>query len=99
MRSLRLLSAAGLCLAPLVGLVAARGSELGGTDPRTGQAPPAVPAAKSVRQCTTGGCGDKYGTAVEFVATPREAAEIAKKEQKLVFVLHVSGLFEDPKLT
>jgi hypothetical protein len=43
-------------------------------------------------------CG-KYGTSVEFVSTPSEAAQQAKKEQKLVFVLHVSGYFEDPKLT
>jgi hypothetical protein len=45
-----------------------------------------------------GTCG-KYGTTVEFVSTPSEAARQAKKEQKLVFVLHVSGYFEDPKLT
>ena len=44
------------------------------------------------------GCA-KHGTQVEFVDTPKEAAELAKKEEKLVFVLHVSGLFEDPKLT
>jgi hypothetical protein len=44
------------------------------------------------------GCG-KYGTQVEFVDTPKEAAEQARKEQKLVFVLHLSGIFEDPKLT
>ena len=44
------------------------------------------------------GCG-KYGTQVEFVDTPKEAAEKAKKEEKLVFVLHLSGVFEDPKLT
>jgi hypothetical protein len=43
-------------------------------------------------------CGN-YGTAVEFVNTPSEAARQAKRDQKLVFVLHVSGLFEDPKLT
>ena len=40
-----------------------------------------------------------FGTSVEFVSTPSEAAEIAKKEQKLVFVLHVSGNFEDPRFT
>ena len=40
-----------------------------------------------------------HGTKVEFVDTPKEAAEIAKKEQKLVFVLHVSGNFEDPRFT
>jgi hypothetical protein len=40
-----------------------------------------------------------HGTSIEFVDTPSEAARLAKKEHKLVFVLHVSGLFEDPKLT
>jgi hypothetical protein len=44
------------------------------------------------------GCGG-FGTSVGFVTSPSEAARQAKKEQKLVFVLHVSGLFEDPKLT
>jgi hypothetical protein len=43
-------------------------------------------------------CGH-YGTTVEFVSSPSEAARQAKLDQKLVFVLHVSGLFEDPKLT
>ncbi len=43
-------------------------------------------------------CGN-HGTAVHFVDTPSEAARLAKKEQKLGFVLHVSGIFEDPKLT
>jgi hypothetical protein len=43
-------------------------------------------------------CGS-FGTTVEFVETPKEAAAQAKKEQKLVFVLHVSGSFEDPRFT
>jgi len=43
-------------------------------------------------------CGS-FGTSVEFVTTPSEAAHQAKKEQKLVFVLHVSGHFEDPRFT
>ena len=42
-------------------------------------------------------CG--HGTKIHFVDTPKEAAAQAKKEQKLVFVLHVSGHFEDPGLT
>jgi hypothetical protein len=42
-------------------------------------------------------CG--HGTRLDFVDSPREAASIAKKEQKLVLVLHVSGHFEDPGLT
>jgi hypothetical protein len=43
-------------------------------------------------------CGS-FGTSVEFVDTPSEAARQAKKQEKLVFVLHLSGIFEDPKLT
>jgi hypothetical protein len=42
-------------------------------------------------------CG--HGTKLEFVETPREAAALAKKQEKLVLVLHVSGHFEDPGLT
>ncbi len=44
------------------------------------------------------GCGS-YGTTIEFVDSPKEAAKQALKEEKLVFVLHVSGEFEDPGLT
>lgn len=43
-------------------------------------------------------CGN-HGTAVEFLDTPSEAARKALKEEKLVFVLHVSGNFEDPRFT
>ena len=43
-------------------------------------------------------CGE-YGTTVEFAASPAEAAKRALKEEKLVFVLHVSGLFEEPNYT
>jgi len=42
-------------------------------------------------------CG--YGTKVRFQDTPKEAAALARKREKLVFVLHVSGHFEDPGLT
>jgi hypothetical protein len=40
-----------------------------------------------------------HGTAVEFVDNAVEAAQLAKKEKKLVLVLHVSGYFEDPNFT
>jgi hypothetical protein len=40
-------------------------------------------------------CGN-FGTAVHFENSPSLAARKAKKEHKLVFVLHVSGIFEDP---
>jgi hypothetical protein len=47
---------------------------------------------------TESSCGN-HGTSVEFVGTPSEAARQAKKQEKLVFVLHVSGHFEDSSLT
>jgi hypothetical protein len=43
-------------------------------------------------------CG-KFGTSVEFLGPPTAAARKAKQEEKLVFVLHVSGHFEDPRFT
>ena len=43
-------------------------------------------------------CGN-HGTSVQFLDTPSEAARKAVKEEKLVFVLHVSGNFEDPRFT
>jgi hypothetical protein len=44
-------------------------------------------------------CSGDFGTAVQFLDTPTEAAHQAKKEGKLVFVLHLSGHFEDPRFT
>ncbi len=70
-------------LVPLLGLANAWGDESRGQLPKK----------------PDGGTCGSFGTAVEFVDTPSEAARQAKKEQKLVFVLHVSGHFEDPKLT
>jgi hypothetical protein len=43
-------------------------------------------------------CGE-YGTSVVFADSPAEAARQALKEEKLVFVLHVSGLFEESEFT
>ncbi len=43
-------------------------------------------------------CGE-YGTSVHFEKTPSDAARRAVKEEKLVFVLHVSGDFENPEFT
>jgi hypothetical protein len=82
---------AGLCLAPLVGLGLLRGSE--DVPAKGAKAPPATPAKAEPATCGS------FGTNVEFVDTPSEAATKAKKEQKLVFVLHVSGNFEDPRFT
>ena len=58
----------------------------------------AVPARAADESC--GKCGKQsYGTSVVWSGTPSEAAAKAKAEEKLVFVLHVSGHFEDPKFT
>ena len=43
-------------------------------------------------------CGS-HGTTIDFLDTPQEASKQAKKEGKLVFVLHVSGNFENPRFT
>lgn len=74
---------AGLCLVSLMGLNLAYGT---------------APDGKSSGKKSEAGC-DSHGTRVDFVDTPSQAAKIAKKEQKLVFVLHVSGNFEDPRFT
>ena len=51
--------------------------------------------AAAEEPCKT--CG--YGTKIEFLDSPKEAAALALKQDKLVLVLHVSGHFEDPGLT
>ena len=88
MRGMLWLAAAGL--APALWLMNTPGSALKGEPARA--AAPAKPADKDDESSC-------HGTALHFVATPSEAAQQAKKEQKLVFVLHVSGHFEDPSLT
>jgi hypothetical protein len=40
-----------------------------------------------------------YGTRVDFADDPEAAAKLALKEKKLLFVLHLSGNFEDDKFT
>ena len=55
-------------------------------------------AAQDAPTCAT--CGQRtYGTAIQWTGSPSEAAAKARAEEKLVFVLHVSGNFEDPAFT
>ncbi|GEM_PF-4834355 len=42
---------------------------------------------------------ERFDTAVEFVRNPQEAIRLAKQENKLTFILHLSGNFEDPGFT
>jgi len=90
---------AGLCLAPLVGLALAGASELDSKPAVPGPSVRPVKPVKPIAPEKGGGTCSSHGTQVEFFDTPSEAATVAKKEQKLVFVLHVSGNFEDPRFT
>ncbi len=44
-------------------------------------------------------CTGDFGTSVKFVRDPQEAFRLAGEQKKLVFLLHLSGNFEDPNLT
>jgi hypothetical protein len=44
-------------------------------------------------------CEEGLGTGVKFVATPKMAVEMAEREGKLLFLLHISGNFEDADFT
>lgn len=60
----------------------------------------AMPATAAARDESCGGCGkESYGTTVEWQGSPSEAAAKAKAHEKLVFVLHVSGYFENEAFT
>jgi hypothetical protein len=87
MRCLLFRTTASLCLAPLLGLGLLR----------AGEPPTAIQNPQPLIK-KEAGCGS-FGTSVQFVDTPSAAAQQARKEQKLVFVLHVSGNFEDPRFT
>jgi len=71
------------------GLVLAVAASLGLGGPAVGKNP-------AVQKQPT--CGE-YGTSVHFEDTPADAAKQAKKDEKLVMVLHVSGHFENPEFT
>ncbi len=97
-----LFRAAGLCLASLAGLALVHASELDSKPavpgPVARPVKPVRPVQPLVLPKTEATCGS-HGTHVDFVDTPSEAAKLAKKQEKLVFVLHVSGNFEDPRFT
>ena len=61
---------------------------------RNRPAPVEVKAPEVVRPPTS-----LLGTSVEFVDNPAVAARTAAREEKLLYVLHVSGNFEDPQFT
>jgi hypothetical protein len=66
-----------------------------------------VAAAKPAEKCVVceqgaaaeQGGASTYGTAIKFNSNPLQAADEANKEKKLLFVLHISGNFEDDRFT
>jgi hypothetical protein len=84
-----------MCLAVggLLGLLTPHGLA-GGKLPQPGKTD-----LKKIADSGDGASCGKFGTSVEFVSTPSEAAKQALKEEKLVLVLHVSGNFETPDFT
>jgi hypothetical protein len=60
-------------------------------EPRQTAPSPAVPLPAS--------CAGDFGTSVKFVKDPQDAFRLAGEEKKIVFLLHLSGNFEDANLT
>src|SRR5262249_25065160 len=67
-------------------------------EPNRPQAP--VPSA-AAQYPTTQSCSARttHGTNVNFLSTPAEAARKARENNKLTFLLHISGNFEDADFT
>jgi hypothetical protein len=61
-------------------------------EPMKEPAPPAGPAPKRP-------AGETYGTSVLFLSNTEQATKVALAEAKLLFVLHVSGNFEESCFT
>jgi hypothetical protein len=80
----------------VLGLATAHATDDKVGDPKTSKPPAPVATNPIDAALDESGC---HGTAINFLDTPSDAATKAKKEEKLVFILHVSGNFEDPKFT
>jgi hypothetical protein len=104
------LAVSGSCLAlalvlmlVLVRLPAQAGSVPLAEVPAQAAALPAAPAAAPEGICLAGcqepGREETFGTAVAFVRNTTEAGRIADQQHKLLFLLHVSGNFEDTGFT
>jgi hypothetical protein len=73
-------------------------------------AAPAFPGLPAAPACDKEACNinrpdmpprdrETFGTTVEFVRNPLEAARVAAQERKLTLILHVSGNFEEARFT
>jgi hypothetical protein len=91
----------GLAAGPLIAQTAGSGTSLAGSGTSAGTGASFIDEARAKTassSCTR--CGERtFGTAIEWVTSPPEAARRAQAEGKLVFVLHVSGHFENAGYT
>jgi hypothetical protein len=80
---------------------AGKGSEKKPAAPARPARSPALPALPASERLLADAPPDfkNYGTQVDFLDGPAEAAQVAVRERKLCFVLHLSGNFEDAKFT
>jgi hypothetical protein len=62
-------------------------------------APPPQPQRVPIAETVPPPKAETYGTSVLFLGNPAQAAQTARREGKLLFVLHVSGNFEDSCFT
>jgi cell division septation protein DedD len=60
-------------------------------EPKPSESEPLSPTAPPA--CET------FGTRLQFVSNPTDAARLARQDNKLLFILHISGNFEDDKFT
>jgi hypothetical protein len=95
----RILSCTVAGLIPALWLWSAGAGELKGTASGKGLSAKAAAIKTPAKPSDPATCSGDYGTSVHFEKTPSDAAKKALKEEKLVCVLHISGLFEDPDFT
>ncbi len=60
---------------------------------------PPLPQPKDATPAPPPPAGETYGTQVLFRNNRASASETAKREHKLLFVMHISGNFEDSCFT
>lgn len=61
--------------------------------------PPPRKEPEPVAEAAASANGETYGTNVLFMNNPAAAAESARRDDKLLFVMHISGNFEDACFT
>jgi hypothetical protein len=59
----------------------------------------ATPPAATIVDASVCQSSEQFGTAIHFITSPVEAFKKAHDENKLVFMMHLSGNFEDKGFT